>query len=105
VDDDEECRTVDAGRVDDGTPSGRCVPPSAWPDEESRRQLLEALRRIAVNLETAEVLELRADRAASPALATVLRERAAERRRNAGRLHADLVARGVLGQRPRRGQD
>ena len=61
----------------------------------SRRELLGALRRIALNLETADVLELRADRSASPALAGVLRERAARRRRTAGRVRADLAAQGV----------
>ncbi|HLM03562.1 MAG TPA: hypothetical protein VK402_00080 [Blastococcus sp.] len=75
--------------------------PEAREDMEIRRQLLGALRRIAVHLQTAEVLELRAGRSASPPLAVVLRERAAERRGTARRLRADLVARGVLTYRPR----
>jgi hypothetical protein len=77
--------------VDDLGATGRRTTPFAA-DEGigSRRELLGALRRIAVHLETAEVLELRADRSASPALATVLRERAAQRRRTAGRLRAGL---------------
>jgi hypothetical protein len=81
------------------------MPPAALDGVGSRRELLAALRRIAVNLETAEVLDLRADRSASQALATVLRERAAQRRRTAGRLRADLAARGVLAYLPRRRQD
>jgi len=68
----------------------------------SRRELLETLRRIAVHLETASVLELRADRSASPTLAVVLRDRAVERRRTAERLHAALAAQGILRYRPRR---
>ena len=71
----------------------------------SRRELLGALRRIALNLETADVLELRADRSASPALAVVLRERAAHRRRTAGRVRADLAAQGVLAYRRRSPSD
>ena len=93
---------TDAGRVDDLDRTGRRVLPTA-PDKgvESRREALGALRRIAVNLETADVLEFRASRSASPVLADVLRERAAARRRTAGRVRADLAARGVLAYRPR----
>ena len=89
--DDEGCRVTNAGRVDDlGTTGRRVLPPAADQEVGSRRELLGMLRRIAVNLETAAVLELRADRSASPALAVVLRERAAQRRRTAGRLRAGL---------------
>ena len=80
-------------------------PQEAPPSREtvaSRRELLETLRRIAVHLETASVLELRADRSASPTLAVVLRERAVERRRTAERLRAALAAQGLLRYRPRR---
>ena len=91
-----------AGRVDDLGTTGRPVPPStAYDGIGSRRDLLNALRRIAVHLETADVLEVRADRSTSPPVADVLRERAAARRRTAGRLRADLAARGVLAYRPR----
>jgi hypothetical protein len=90
-----------AGRVDDPGRTGRHVPSGAYDGIENRRELLSALRRIAVHLETAELLEGRADRSASPPLADVLRERAAARRRTAGRLRADLAARGVLAYRPR----
>jgi hypothetical protein len=68
----------------------------------TRRELLGALRRIAVHLETAAVLDRRADGSASPTLAVVLRERAAQRRRTAGRIRADLAAQGVLAYPPRR---
>jgi hypothetical protein len=100
--DDEGCRVRNAGPVDEPGTTGRCAPPSAADEGvSSRREVLFALRRIAVNLETADVLDLRADRSANPALADVLRERAAQRRRTAGRLRADLAAQGVLAYRPR----
>jgi hypothetical protein len=85
-----------------GTTGQRVMPDAGG---GSRLELLGALRRIALNLETAEVLEVRAGRSASPALATVLRERAAQRRRTAGRLRADLAARGVPAYRPRSRQE
>jgi hypothetical protein len=89
--------------IDDRRTAGRpAVPCMAAEYVENRRELRLALQRIAVHLETAEVLELRADRSPSPTLAAILRERAAGRRRAAGRLRADLVARGVLVYRPRR---
>ena len=92
---------TNAGRLDDPRIPGRRVPPpTACDDVADRRELMGALRRIAVHLETAEVLERRADRSASPALATVLRERAAQRRRSAGRIRADLAAQGLLAYRP-----
>jgi hypothetical protein len=88
--------------VDDVSRTDGGVPPSAADEGvRSRREGLGALRRIAVHLETADVLELRAARSPSPALAGVLRERATARRRTAGRLRADLAARGVLAYRPR----
>ena len=97
---------TNAGRVDDPGIRGRRVPPStAHDDVADRRELMGALRRIAVHLETAEVLEHRADRSANPALASVLRERAAQRRRSAGRIRAELAARGVLAYRPRSSPD
>ena len=79
--------------TDVGT-NGRHATPSAEAagGVRRRRELLGALRRIALNLETAAVLELRADRSASPDLAVVLRERGAHRRRTAGRVRADLAA-------------
>jgi len=58
---------------------------------ERRREALENLRRLAVQLEAAAALDRRADRA-NPTLATVLRERADERRRIAAIIRAHLAA-------------
>jgi hypothetical protein len=69
---------------------------------EGRREVLDVLRRLAVHLETAEVLERRADRSPNPTLVAVLRGRAAERRAMAERLRAGLAEGGVL-PFPRRG--
>jgi hypothetical protein len=60
------------------------------------------MRRVARYLETAELLDLRADRSGSPALAAVLRERAAERRRVADRFRAELLDQRVAVDRSRR---
>jgi hypothetical protein len=68
----------------------RDLPPARVESVERQRALLRLLRQAAVHLATAEVLERRADRSASPALAAVLRERAGERRRRAERLRAEL---------------
>ncbi len=57
-----------------------------------RREVLDQLRRIAVHLETAAALDRRAGRSDNAALAEVLRERAAQRRRTAERLRAGLLA-------------
>jgi hypothetical protein len=62
---------------------------------ETRLVLLEELRQVATHLATADLLERRADRSASPALAAVLHRRAAARRRRAAQLRADLAAHGV----------
>ncbi|MGY1823493.1 hypothetical protein [Geodermatophilus sp. SYSU D00079] len=51
---------------------------------------VEQLRRAAVYVETAAVLERRAGRAGDPALAALLRERAVVRRRMAHRLRSAL---------------
>jgi hypothetical protein len=48
---------------------------------QRRRDAMDALRRLAVQLDAASALERRAGETANPALASVLRERAAERRR------------------------
>ncbi len=61
----------------------------------SRREILDLLRRFAVHLETARVLDDRAERCRSPHLAAVLRERAETRRRMAERVWAELVRQGV----------
>jgi hypothetical protein len=100
--DDEEGRVTNARPLTELATNGRHATSSAEAAERvrSRRELLGALRRIALNLETADVLELRADRSASPALAVVLRERAAHRRRTAGRVRAGLAAQGAPPAQP-----
>ncbi|MGY1733350.1 hypothetical protein ACI798_17720 [Geodermatophilus sp. SYSU D01045] len=60
------------------------------------------LRRMALHLETAAVLELRAQRTTDPVQVVVLRRRAEQRRQEAARLRERLAACGValpLGQR------
>jgi hypothetical protein len=56
---------------------------------ERRREALENLRRLAVQLEAASTLDHQADRS-NPTLAAVLRERAEERRRIAAVVRAHL---------------
>jgi hypothetical protein len=68
----------------DGAPAGQAL--------AGRRARLDQLRRVAVHLETAAVLDRRANGSDNPALAEVLRERAAQRRRTAERLRAGLRA-------------
>ncbi|MBB3082253.1 hypothetical protein [Geodermatophilus sabuli] len=74
-------------------------PPAGTPPARvaagSRREVVELLRRLAVYVETAAVLDERAGRCGSPHLAAVLRERAAARRRTAELVRADLAAQGV----------
>jgi hypothetical protein len=48
---------------------------------QRRREAMDNLRRLAVQLDAASALERRAGETDNPALASVLRERAAERRR------------------------
>jgi hypothetical protein len=68
-------------------------------------RLASELRQMALHLETAAVLELRASRATDPAQVVVLRRRAEQRRREAARIRTHLAARGVaLGSSPRRAQ-
>ncbi len=71
------------------------------PSFTTRREILDLLRRFAVHLETARVLDERAGRCRSPHLAAVLRERAEARRRMAERVRADLLRQGALDVRPR----
>ena len=84
------------GAVDDsspsrvpGAPGDRSARPR--PPFESRREFLDLLRRFAVYVETANVLDDRAQRCASPHLADVLRERADARRRSAERVRAEII--------------
>ena len=58
---------------------------------EFRRQTLEDLRRIEIQLQTASALDRRADLSPNTALATMLHERAEERRRVAAVIRAHLV--------------
>jgi hypothetical protein len=53
------------------------------------------LRRMALHLETAAVLELRAQRTTDPRQVAVLRRRAEQRRREAARLRERLAACGL----------
>jgi hypothetical protein len=59
---------------------------------EQHREALENLRRLEIQLQTASVLERRADLSTNPTLAAVLRERAQERRRIADVVRAHLAA-------------
>ncbi|MGY1652014.1 hypothetical protein [Geodermatophilus sp. SYSU D01119] len=69
------------------TSAGR-DPGSAGPAAE----LSEELRRMALLLETAAVLDLRAQRTTDPRQVAVLRRRAEQRRQEAGRLREHLAA-------------
>jgi hypothetical protein len=71
------------------------------PSFTSRREILDLLRRFAVHLETAGVLDERAGRCRSPHLAAILRERAEAHRRMAERVRAELLRQGALDVRPR----
>lgn len=77
------------------------VPAPRRPQE--RLEHVEALRRAATHLATAQFLESRADRSENPALAGLLRDRARERRRRGERILVRLgvrpVRRGPPGQR------
>jgi hypothetical protein len=88
---DREVTSVIEDEVRRGRRGRPTVPPS--PEEVAlagRREVLERLHRVAVNMETAAVLDLRANRSGNPTLAAVLHERAAQRRRVAERLRAGL---------------
>ncbi|MFW3172723.1 hypothetical protein [Geodermatophilus sp. CPCC 206100] len=79
------------------SPGARSAPParSRRRFDDDRLEIVELLRRAAVYAETAAVLDRRAGRCTSPALAGVLRERAAAHRRRADGVRADLAAHGV----------
>jgi hypothetical protein len=63
-------------------------------------RLASDLRRMALLLETAAVLDLRADRSADPAQVAVLRRRAEQRRQEAARIRSRLSALGVALRAP-----
>jgi hypothetical protein len=65
------------------------VPPPRTPIDD-RREALEQLRRLAHYVQTTALLERRADRSGNTALAAILRERAAARRRAAELIRAHL---------------
>jgi hypothetical protein len=71
---------------------GRTAAPSSPGDSAlaGRREVLQRLHRAAVNMETAEVLDLRANRSGNLTLAAILHERAAHRRRVAEQIRAGL---------------
>ncbi|WP_369133112.1 hypothetical protein [Modestobacter sp. I12A-02662] len=79
-------------RADDEPPDPRTDGAPRVPSLARRRDVLDQLRRIALHLETAAVLDRRAARSGNAALAEVLRERAEQRRRTAERLRAGLLA-------------
>ena len=83
-----------------GAPGGSAPPPRL--SFECRRQLLDLLRRYALYVETADVLEGRAGRCTNPQVAAVLRARAEARRRTAERVLAELLRQGmpVVRRRP-----
>jgi hypothetical protein len=87
---------ADAGRL--FGPSPRPGRPRAVAPEQRGvgAELLQQLRRMALFLETAEVLDLRASRSGNATFAGLLRERAAERRRVGERFRAELVREGVV---------
>jgi hypothetical protein len=62
------------------------------PAEGPRPDAAADLRRMALHLETATVLDLRAERATDPAQVATLRQRAEQRRRQAARIRARLAA-------------
>jgi hypothetical protein len=75
--------------IDHGEPAGRGSLGELPREPAAHLALIDQLRRVAVQLETAEVLERRAGRADDPVLATLLRERATAHRRTAETLRAD----------------
>ena len=83
-----------------GAPDGGSVPPR--PSFESRRELLDLLRRYALCVETADLLDDRARRCTSSHLAALLRQRADARRWTAEQVLAELLRQGptVVPRRP-----
>jgi hypothetical protein len=65
------------------------------PRQSGDADLSADLRKMALHLETAAVLELKARRATDPGQGATLRRRAEQRRRQAGRLRARLAASGA----------
>ena len=82
-----------------GAPGGSSAP--SRPSFERRREMLDRLRRYALCVETADLLDDRARRCTSSHLAALLRQRADVRRRTAERVLAELLRQGA-GVVPRR---
>ena len=83
-----------------GGDPGIATAPAAPRRPQERLQHVEALRRAATHLATAQFLESRADRSADPVLAGLLRDRARERRRRGERILVRLGVRPVRGGPP-----
>jgi hypothetical protein len=83
-----------------GAPGGSSAP--SRPSFECRREMLDLLRRYALCVETADLLDERARRCTSPHLAARLRHRADARRRTAEQVLAELLQQGptVVPHRP-----
>jgi hypothetical protein len=69
---------------------------------EARRERLEQLQVVEVHLQTAAVLETRAERTVNATFAAVLRERAGHHRRTAARVFENLALRGHVAYPSRR---
>ena len=72
------------------------------PQTSGGPDLAADMRQMALHLETAAVLELKARRTTDPAQIDTLRRRAEQRRRQAARLRARLAASGAAVQEPSR---
>ena len=70
------------------------------PADGPRPDAVAELRRMALHLETATVLEARARRATDPAQVATLLQRAEQRRRQAARIRARLAAAGAAMAEP-----
>ena len=72
------------------------------PQRTGGPDLSAALRKMALHLETAAVLDLKARRTTDPAQVAVLRRRAEQRRQQAARIRARLAASGAAVPDPAR---
>jgi hypothetical protein len=70
------------------------------PQRDDGADLAADLRTMALHLETAAVLELKARKTADPEQVATLRRRAEQRRRQAARIRARLAARGAAVPEP-----
>lgn len=72
------------------------------PQRDDGADLSADLRTMALHLETAAVLELKARKTTDPEQVATLRRRAEQRRRQAARIRARLAARGAAVPEPAR---